>query len=92
VAQTLAGLERSGLHPLVVGSTNVIDVEISLRAAHPQSDQTSSGEDGNQANKSFDRLEVATLEQRGNDIFVVFHEAKHFSNPDLAAKAGKCQK
>ncbi len=39
-AQTLAGLEKSGLHPLVVGSPNVIDVEISLRASHPLPDQS----------------------------------------------------
>jgi hypothetical protein len=90
-AQALAGLEKSGLHPLVVGSPNVIDVEISLRASHPLPDQRLSGKDSKDA-KSYDRLDAAALEQRGNDTFVVFHEAKHFSNPDLAAKAGNTPK
>jgi hypothetical protein len=91
-AQSLAGLEKSGLHPLVVGSPNVIDLEISLRAAHAQPDQPPSGQDGNRTTKSQNRLDAATLEQRGNHIFVVFHEAKHFSNPGLAAKVGKIPK
>jgi len=91
-AQTLAGLEKSGLHPLVVGSPNVIDVEISLRASHPLPDRSLSAKGGRQDAKSYDRLDAAALEQRGNDTFVVFHEAKHFSNPDLAAKAGNTPK
>jgi hypothetical protein len=90
-AQTVAGLEKSGLHPLVVGSPNVIDVEISLRASRPLPDRSLSGKDDKGA-KIYDRLDAASREQRGGDTFVVFHEAKHFSNPDLAAKAGNTPK
>jgi hypothetical protein len=89
-AQTLAGLEKTCLHPLVVSSPNVIDVEISLRASHPLPDPNSP-KDIKDA-KTYDRLDAAALEQRGSETFVVFHEAKHFSNPDLAAKAGNTPK
>jgi len=70
----------------------VIDVEISLRASHPLPDRSLSAKGGRQDAKSYDRLDAAALEQRGNGTFVVFHEAKHFSNPDLAAKAGNTPK
>jgi len=90
-AQTLSGLEKSGLHPLVVGSPNVIDLEISLRASHPLPGTNLSGKNDKDT-KIYDRLDAASLEQRGSDTFVVFHEAKHFSNPDLAAKAGNTPK
>lgn len=94
-AQSLAGLEKSGLHPLLVGSDNVIDVEVALRSAQSELGQTPPDQDGDQTTKShnsLDRLDAATLEERGDDIYVVFHEAKHFSNPELAAKPGNAPK
>jgi len=94
-ARSLAGLEKSGLHPLIVGSDNVIDVEVALRTAQSELGQTPPDQDGDQTTKSYnslDRLDAATLEERGDDIYVVFHEAKHFSNPELAAKPGNAPK
>ena len=34
-----------------------------------------------------DRLDAATLEDRGGALWIVFHEAKHFKNPELRAAA-----
>jgi len=90
-ATDLAGAEKSGLHPLIVGSSKVIDVELSLLRASstldeslPDADVQSS--DTTSIDRAQDRLDVVTVENRGGKPFIVFHEAKHFSNPALRAK------
>lgn len=77
-AAALAGEEKRGLHPLIVNSTTVIDVEVSLaRPAEPG--KVSSG-------KEKDRMDVVTLQPSADGQAVaVFHEAKHFSNSALRA-------
>lgn len=88
-AGDLAGAEKSGLHPLIMGSPAVIDVEIALGRAQ-ESEGNGSTADGtaSSANRHQDRLDVATLERQGTDIAVVFHEAKHFTNAALRARSG----
>jgi hypothetical protein len=46
------------------------------------------GETATMPNRTQDRLDVATLERQGDNIAVVFHEAKHFTNPALRARTG----
>jgi hypothetical protein len=92
-AAVLSGAEKTGLHPLVMRTSRVIDVELSLErvgdadAIEETTNQNVAGAyaepTGNQ-----DRLDVATLERRGDDVFVVFFEAKHFNNTELRAQAG----
>jgi hypothetical protein len=88
-ASDLAGAEKSGLHPLIMGSPVVIDVEIALdRAQESEINGSTADGAGSSANRHQDRLDVATLERQGTDIAVVFHEAKHFTNAALRARSG----
>lgn len=90
-AADLAGAEKSGLHPLIVGSSKVIDVELSLLRASSSLDESLADADvhltgATSVDRSQDRLDVVTVENRGGKPFIVFHEAKHFSNPALRAR------
>ncbi|WP_245256979.1 hypothetical protein [Nitrobacter sp. Nb-311A] len=88
-ASDLAGAEKSGLHPMIMGSPAVVDVEIALgRAQEREGNGSMADGAGSSANRSLDRLDVATLERQGTDIAVVFHEAKHFTNTALRARSG----
>jgi hypothetical protein len=98
-ASDLAGPEKLSLHALLIASPHVIDVEIALEASDgdeeaeltesPVTDQLQATD--NTADVSAtrtrrqDRLDVATLEEQGGGVAVVFHEAKHFTNPELRA-------
>jgi hypothetical protein len=88
-ASDLAGAEKTGLHPLIMGSPAVIDVEIALDRAQ-ESEINGSTADGppSSASRHLDRLDAATLERQGATIAVVFHEAKHFTNSALRARNG----
>lgn len=97
-ASDLAGVEKAGLHPLIIGNSHVIDVEVSLERAGESDpiepevaandhDRETAGTKSTHTPQ--DRLDVTTLERRGRAIAVVFHEAKHFTNPALRAKAGE---
>jgi hypothetical protein len=91
-ASDLAGPEKTGLHPLIVGGATVIDVEVALgRAGGAMSVESPPDQSGTSRPTAFrnqDRLDVATLEQQGRNIAVVFHEAKHFTNPELRVRSG----
>lgn len=87
-ASDLAGAEKTGLHPLIMGSPAVIDVEIALgRAQESEANGSSADSTASSANRHQDRLDVATLERQGADVAVVFHEAKHFTNTALRARS-----
>lgn len=92
-ASDLAGVEKAGLHPLIIGNSHVIDVEVSLeRAGETESvepEVTVDNPNADQKKRLQDRIDVTTLERRENAIAVVFHEAKHFTNPALRAKTGE---
>lgn len=90
-ATDLAGAEKSGLHPLIMGSSKVIDVELSLLRVSSSVNESLADTDVHSADaasgdRSQDRLDLVTVENRDGKPFIVFHEAKHFSNPALRAK------
>jgi hypothetical protein len=91
-ASDLAGAEKTGLHPMIMGSAAVIDVEVALKRADggamTESTTDETGTPATTVNRSQDRLDVATLERQGDKIAVAFHEAKHFTNPALRARSG----
>jgi hypothetical protein len=88
-ASDLAGAEKTGLHPLIMGSPAVIDVEIALgRAQEGEANGSTPDDTARPANRHLDRLDVATLERQGATIAVVFHEAKHFTSTALRARSG----
>lgn len=80
-ASDLAGVEKAGLHHLIIRSPHVIDVEVSLERL-----DEAARDDESKSGRKFDRLDVVTLEQQDDGIAVVFHEAKHFTNPELREK------
>ncbi len=86
-ASDLAGAEKTGLHPMIMGSKAVIDVEIALDRPHENATTRSTADETDlPASRNQDRLDVATLERQGANINVIFHEAKHFTNPALRAR------
>jgi L-ascorbate metabolism protein UlaG (beta-lactamase superfamily) len=92
-ATDLAGVEKAGLHPLILGSPHVIDVEVSLdragnEAPAEMTPTQDAGRPGRSEARPQDRLDVTTVERQGDDIAIVFHEAKHFTNPALRARRG----
>jgi hypothetical protein len=88
-ASDLAGAEKTGLHPLIMSSPAVVDVEIALgRAQESEASESTADDTASSAKRNLDRLDVATLERQGTDIAVVFHEAKHFTNAALRARSG----
>ena len=101
-ATPLAGLEKTGVHALVQASPNVVDVEVSLTGAtldmvaEPDGAQAevdaalhSPDEENVQAPSRQDRLDVASLEERGvaEEAWLVFHEAKLATNPALRSRS-----
>ncbi len=103
-ATTLVGPEKAGLHPLIQVSPNVVDVEIAL-AGEPEggtaadtdevavaaSEPASAPAGMKPLPPRQDRIDAASLETRGHpgEAWLVFHEAKHFSNPALRAAPKK---
>ena len=90
-AGSLVGVEKTGVHALVKASPNVVDVEIAL-AGNDSGDpsvgpatEPGTGEGGARQ----DRIDVASLEERGHpgEAWLVFHEAKDYTNPSLRAAA-----
>lgn len=68
-----AGEEKSGVHSVITGEKNVLDVEITFAA-----DDDSS--------KNTDRIDYLKLERgkaQDSDIRLVFYEAKHFTNKEI---------
>lgn len=88
----LSGPEKTGLHPLLMASPNVIDVEIALgmEIAAEGSEAADVDEGATTAlstpGRRIDRLDVAALVKDAGGFTVVFHEAKHFTNAELRAR------
>ena len=102
-AANLAGPEKIHLHALLLASPHVIDVEVSLDSSLPvdqapdgailAAEEAVGGEtEGAVGRAKQDRLDLAALERHGTAIRVVFHEAKHFSNPELRASSARTPK
>ena len=100
-AAALSGLEKTGVHALVQASPNVVDVEIALTGAPAAPEPDGAEADAAllapaDAGKTVqapalpgqDRLDVASLEERGvpGEAWLVFHEAKLAANPALRSK------
>ncbi|WP_082477720.1 hypothetical protein [Methylobacterium sp. Leaf93] len=103
-ADALTGPEKIGLHGLLLASPHVIDVEVAFSAIAPLTTEDSKDglvaaaqeEAGELAQAPLpsaaggaDRIDVATLEEQDGEVRIVFHEAKHFANPELRASAGE---
>lgn len=103
-ADALTGPEKIGLHALLIASPHVVDVEIAFGVvAAPTTEDSKDGliaaaeEEASEAAQSpsvltagrADRIDVATLEEQDGEVRIVFHEAKHFANPELRASAGE---
>ena len=73
-ANTYSGGEKSGVHQIVMGNPNVIDVEIAFGA---ESERTGS--------ITANRIDFAALRQQPAGLEVVFYEAKQFSSKELRA-------
>jgi hypothetical protein len=100
-SKRFAGAEKSELHPLIMhpsvidveiafrspteqatsgGEPSAIDAE--QNDAADESEITAKDEG---ISLRHDRLDAATLEDRDGALWIVFHEAKHFKNPELRA-------
>lgn len=81
----LSGLEKSGLHPMLVGNSNVIDTEVAL--TRPGSAQESPGaEQAIASSRKADRIDAAiAVQSDGGTREIRFFEAKHFTNSALRA-------
>ena len=94
-ANALTGPEKSLLHPLIQASPNMVDVEIAVTGEANDDDEpagsaallddTAGSPSGKGKLLRQDRIDVASLEARGDPkrAWLVFHEAKHFTNPAL---------
>lgn len=99
-SRRFAGAEKSDLHPLIM-HPSVIDVEIAFRGSAAEgliaADASGTDEQAEGALEPLplsangepkirqDRLDAASLEDRDGSLWLVFHEAKHFKNPELRA-------
>lgn len=83
-ASRYAGVEKTGLHPMLTGNLDVIDAEIALTRL------SSPGEDGDaevvSSDRTQDRIDAAIAVTDKNGIpRIRFYEAKHFTNSALRA-------
>jgi hypothetical protein len=82
-AARYAGVEKAGLHPMLVGNADVIDAEVALTRVSSPDDEDE--EDAGSPDRKQDRIDaaIAVLE---NDVPTIrFYEAKHFTNSALRA-------
>ena len=89
-SKKFAGAEKSGLHPMLVGNGDVIDVEIALsllKTGAEDDENIEQSEDQQAAKQKQVRLDAA-IAVSGSDgtPTIRFYEAKDFSNPALRAK------
>lgn len=69
-----AGVEKIGVHQLLMSNPNVLDTEITFNK--------DTGED--QGSNKKDRIDFCALRKgNGGKLNIVFYEAKHISNPEL---------
>jgi hypothetical protein len=79
-----SGAEKSGLHPMLLGNSSVIDVEVALSRSGTVEDSVQ--EDTSEAVGKADRIDaaIAVLSAEGTPE-IRFFEAKHFTNSALRA-------
>jgi hypothetical protein len=76
-AGLFTGPEKSGVHDIVTGNDNVVDVEIAMSAG----DVAGAG--------VLPRADIATFEKGGDGAHLCFWEAKTFYNPELRTSGEK---
>jgi hypothetical protein len=74
-----SGREKKGVHSIVRGNPNVLDIEVAFAREVEQAD----GQGGRQRRRAADRIDLACLSEREAGICLRFWEAKHYSNPEL---------
>lgn len=83
-ASRYAGMEKAGLHPMLVGNPDVIDVEIALTRLSSPDD--SGDEEVVSSDRRQDRVDAAIALTDTNGVPTIrFYEAKHFTNSALRA-------
>lgn len=80
-AGLFSGNEKTGCHQVAIHNPTVIDCEVAFPGTMPSWD---GGPD-----KRNPRVDLAAVEEDGNDVRLVFWEAKHFNNPELRAADGR---
>lgn len=75
-AALFSGEEKSGCHEIAVGNHGVLDVEIAFPGLYAIADG---------AQKSAPRIDLASVEEAGEDVRLVFWEAKAYANGELRA-------
>lgn len=87
-AQLHVGLEKAGLHPMLIGNNNVIDSEIALVRLEGAAAPLDEGENIGSTRKQ-DRIDAAIVTSDGPLPMIRFYEAKHFKNAALRSAVGK---
>ena len=82
-ASRYAGAEKAGLHPMLVGNADVIDVEVALTRLSMPEDATD--DEDAPAGRRQDRIDAAIAVIADGAPAIRFYEAKHFTNPALRA-------
>lgn len=75
-AALFSGEEKSGCHEIAVGNAGVLDVEIAFPGRYAIADG---------AEKAAPRIDLASVEAAGEDVRLVFWEAKTYGNGELRA-------
>ncbi|KJR66219.1 hypothetical protein VY88_09425 [Azospirillum thiophilum] len=73
-AKPYAGAEKVGVHDIVMGNPNIVDVEVAFSVAG-----TEEGDSGNP------RVDFAAIHEMVDEVRLVFFEAKLFSNSEVRA-------
>jgi len=76
-ASYYGGDEKRGVHDIVLNNRNVIDVEIAFPGLYRLEDESEGDETRDP------RIDVAALQADGDDIQLMFWEAKTYQNPAL---------
>jgi hypothetical protein len=80
-----SGAEKSGLHPMLIGNSNVIDTEVALTRLG-SAENTPEVEQENASGRKADRIDAAiAVPSDGGTPEIRFFEAKHFTNGALRA-------
>ena len=83
-ASRYAGVEKAGLHPMLVGNPDVIDAEIALTRLSSPDDN--GDEEVVSSDRKQDRVDAAIALTDTNGVPTIrFYEAKHFTNSALRA-------
>jgi hypothetical protein len=87
---TLGGVEKTGVHRVIVANSNVIDTEIALTG-----EQLDENEDLGLPNEFLTskrrsvRIDLCAIQGQNGKTYLRFFEAKHYSNKDLVTPSAR---